>query len=134
MADDTAIEKRETTNAETERTHAGRTYIPQVDIVENKEELLLIADVPGAQADGIDVDYERGRLTIQAKVDPRQPEDRTQYLMREYGVGDFCRSFDVGEGIDAGKIHAEVAGGVLTLHLPKAQELMPRKIAVKAGG
>jgi HSP20 family molecular chaperone IbpA len=133
MADDTAIEKRETSSAEVERTHAGRTYIPQVDIVENKGELLLIADVPGAKADGIDVDYERGRLTIQATVEQRQPEDRTQYLLHEYGVGDFCRSFDVGEGIDAEKIHAEITDGVLTLHLPKAQELLPRKITVKTG-
>ena len=133
MADDTAIEKRETSNAEVERTHAGRTYIPQVDIVENKGELLLIADVPGAKADGVDIGYERGRLTIQARAEQRQPEDRTQYLLHEYGVGDFCRSFDVGEGIDAEKIHAEITDGVLTLHLPKAQELLPRKITVKTG-
>ena len=127
-----AIEKRETTTTEVEPTHCGRTYVPTVDIVENQDELLLIADVPGATDDGIDIDYERGRLTVQARVEPRQSAERTNYLLQEYGVGDFCRSFQVGEGIDAGKIHAEIAEGVLTVHLPKAAELKPRRIEVKS--
>ena len=126
-----AIEKRETTTTEVEPTHCGRTYVPTVDIVENQDELLLIADVPGATDDGIDIDYERGQLTVQARVEPRQPADRTNYLLQEFGIGDFCRSFQVGEGIDAGKIHAEIAEGVLTVHLPKAAELKPRRIEVK---
>ena len=127
-----AIEKREATATEVEPTHCGRTYVPTVDIVENQDELLLIADVPGAAHDGIDIDYERGRLTVQARVEPRQPAEPTNYLLQEYGVGDFCRSFQVGEGIDAGKIHAEIAEGVLTVHLPKAPELKPRRIEVKS--
>ena len=125
-----AIEKRETTTTEVEPTHGGRTYVPTVDIVENKDELLLIADVPGATRDGVDIDYERGRLTVQARVEPRQSPERTNYALQEYGVGDFSRSFQVGEGIDAGKIHAEIAEGVLTVHLPKAAELKPRRIEV----
>lgn len=129
-----AIEKREATTTEVEPTHSGRNYIPTVDIVEHKDELLLIADVPGATPDGIDIDYERGRLTIEARVEPRQPPDRINYLLQEYGVGDFSRSFQVGEGIDADKIHAEVADGVLTVHLPKARRLQPRKITVKSPG
>jgi len=132
MNTNAAIEKRESRAPEVEPTHGGRSYIPTVDIIEGKQELLLVADVPGAQAGDIDIDYERGRLTIQARVQPRQPEDRTQYVLHEYGVGDFCRSFEVGEGIDSEKMHAEIANGVLTLHLPKATELQPRRIAVTA--
>jgi HSP20 family protein len=132
MDSNEAIEKREATTTEVEPTRGGRTYIPTVDIVEQKDELLLIADVPGATSDGIDIDYERGQLTVQARVAPRQPPDRTSYLLQEYGVGDFCRSFQVGEGVDADKIHAEVADGVLTVHLPKAAELKPRRIEVKS--
>ena len=81
---------------------------------------------------GIDIDYERGQLTVQARVLPRQSAERTNYLLQEYGVGDFCRSFQVGEGIDAEKIHAGIADGVLTVHLPKAAELKPRRIEVKS--
>lgn len=131
MDQNTIIEKREAETTPVERTHGGRTYVPNVDILEAKTELLLLADVPGAKPEDIDIDYERGRLTIHAHLQPRQPEERTQYLLHEYGVGDFCRSFDVGEGIDAHKIHAEIAQGVLTLHLPKAAALQPRRITVK---
>jgi len=131
---DTALEKRETAAAQIEPTHGGRSYVPNVDILEKKDELLLVADVPGARADGVNIDYERGCLTIQAAVTPRQDDDRTNYLVQEYGVGNYSRTFQVGEGIDSHKITAEIADGVLTVHLPKAEKLRPRKIEVKACG
>jgi HSP20 family molecular chaperone IbpA len=101
-----------------------------VDIIEKPDELLLLADVPGAQVDGIDIHYERGALTLTARVDERQPNE-SNWILREYGVGDFVRTFQVGEGIDAAKIKAEVTGGVLTLRLPKAEAAKTRKIVVK---
>jgi len=52
--------------------------------------------------------------------------------LNEYGVGDFYRSFQIGEGIDQSKIEAEVKNGVLKLRLPKAEALKPRKIKVAA--
>lgn len=113
-----------------EHTRSGRYYRPNVDILEKADELLVLADVPGASGDQIDVNFEDGELTIHAKVAPRQPDD-VQYLLREYGVGDYFRTFRISEVIDAGKISAEYADGVLTLHLPKADEAKPRKIAVK---
>jgi HSP20 family molecular chaperone IbpA len=127
---DTALEKRVMTTDQPERTRSGRTYIPAVDIVEKDDELLLMADVPGAKAEGIDIQYERGELTLTARVDSRQPE-QTNWLACEYGVGDFVRTFQVGEGVDAARIEAEVSNGVLTLHLPKAEAAKTRKIAVK---
>ena len=129
--DTTAVEKRESATTEPESTYGGRGYVPAVDIIEEDDELLLLADVPGAAAENIDINYERGLLTLHARVEPRQGED-TDYLLREYGVGDFHRSFQIGEGIDADKIHAEIANGALTLHLPKTATLKPRKVQVKA--
>lgn len=125
------MEKRETQQVQAERMRAGRTYIPAVDIVEQRDKLLLVADMPGVKPDGLDINYERGQLTIHGRVTPRH-EENTNYLLREYGVGDFFRVFQIGEGIDAQKIEAELRDGMLILHLPKAQELMPRKIAVKS--
>ena len=114
-----------------EHTREGRFYRPNVDILEKGEELIVLADVPGAKSDGIDIQFEDGALTILAKVEPRQDEN-TEYLLREYGVGDYYRTFRVSEAIDAAKISAEYADGVLTLHLPKAESTKPRKIEVKS--
>jgi HSP20 family protein len=114
-----------------EHTRSGRYYRPDVDILEQADELLVLADVPGAKGDSIDVKFEDGTLTLHAQVEPRQDQDR-QFLLHEYGVGDYYRTFQVSEAIDASKITAAYADGVLTLHLPKAEAIKPRKISVKA--
>ncbi len=88
--------------------------------------------MPGVRADDIDIRYEQGLLTLQGRVEPRQQEASTNYLLREYGVGDFYRSFRVGEGIDPDKIQAELNDGVMKLHLPKAEAAKPKKIPVRS--
>lgn len=116
---------------ETERTRSGQTYRPNVDIVEHRDELVLVADMPGVKSAELDIRFEDGELSIRAPVAARQPEG-TRYLLREYGVGDFYRSFRVSEQIDASRISAEYADGVLKLRLPKVEAAKPRKIAVAA--
>jgi HSP20 family molecular chaperone IbpA len=115
-----------------EHTRNVRHYRPNVDIVERAGELTVYADMPGATVDGIDVNFENGTLTIHGKVEPRRKDD-VNYLLSEYGVGDFYRTFEVSETIDSENITAEYADGVLVLHLPKVQAAKPRKIAVKTG-
>lgn len=115
----------------TEPTRAAPLYRPLVDIQETAEELVLRADVPGASRDAIDIKFENGVLELHAKAKPRQPEGTT-YLAREYAVGDYYRTFEVHESIDAAKIWAEYGQGVLTLHLPKAEKVKPRKIEIKS--
>ncbi|MGB9687378.1 Hsp20/alpha crystallin family protein [Thermogutta sp.] len=112
-----------------EHLRGDRYYSPAVDIVEKPDEILLIADVPGAKPEDIDVQFEDGTLTLHARVTPRYAEG-VEFLRQEYGVGDFLRVFHVSEAIDAAKISAEYADGVLTLHLPKSAGLRPRKIEV----
>ena len=130
MADEDTITKPAAEEpAPAERTRCGSYYRPSVDILERADELLVRADVPGASGDDVDVDFEDGTLTIHAKVKPRQPD--VEFLIREYGVGDYFRTFHVSEAIDPEKITAEYAEGVLTLHLPKARAARPRKIEVK---
>jgi HSP20 family molecular chaperone IbpA len=114
-----------------ERTRSGCCYRPHVDILERADELLVLADVPGADGDAIDVKFEDGTLTIHASVEPRHDNDR-KFLLGEYGVGDYYRTFRVSEAVDAGKITAGYTDGVLTLHLPKAEAIKPRTISVTA--
>jgi HSP20 family protein len=130
MSQEPTMAKADLNDAAAERTRSGRCYRPNVDILEQDDELVVLADVPGARSDAVDVKFEDGTLSILARVEPRQDEN-TQYLLREYGVGDYYRTFQVSEVIDAGKITAEYADGVLKLHLPKAEAVKPRRIAVK---
>ena len=95
------------------------------------DELRVIADMPGAKAEDIDIHFEKGTLTLHARIEPRQRED-TNYLAREYAVGDYYRAFEVSERIDAGRISAEYSDGVLSLRLPKTEKARARKIEVRA--
>jgi HSP20 family protein len=127
----TALEK-DTTNgltpAEVTRTV---TYTPRVDILENEEELLLFADLPGVREENVDIRFESGELTLHAR---RAPTDvgNGQWLW-ENQTGDFFRAFRISEQVDASKIWAELKHGVLTLHLPKVEAAKPRKITVRGG-
>ena len=132
MTSGTAVEKRSGQEiARQEPTRGVPHYRPVVDILELSDELRVVADMPGAKADDIDVKFEQGVLTIHAKIEPRQAEN-TNYLIREYGVGDFYRVFEVSEAIDAERITAEYSDGVLLLHLPKVEKARARKIEVRA--
>lgn len=112
-------------------TEPPRTYLPACDVIEKESELLLLADMPGVRAEDIEISFERGLLTIHATGTPKREAGR-KYLHREYGVGDYHRSFQIGDEIDAGRIEADFKSGVLTLRLPKSVDVLPRKIAVKA--
>ncbi len=105
-------------------------FRPNVDIVEHKDELIVMADMPGTSSEDIDIQFENGTLTLYAKVPARQMQD-IYYDLNEYGLGDFQRTFQVGETIDSERISAEYEDGVLTLHLPKTEAARPRKIVVK---
>ena len=131
MAAESTLDSAETkTENGAERTRDGRYYRPNVDILELPDELLLVADMPGVKSDEIDIRFEDGELTLYGPAATRQAAE-TNYLLMEYGVGDFYRTFRVSEQVDAAKIRAEYSDGVLMLHLPKVEAAKPRKIKVK---
>jgi len=116
--------------AESGRSEATRdvTFTPRVDILETPEGLAIYADMPGVSAPDADVRYERGELTLHGKCPPRH--EGAPHLLKEYAVGDYYRAFTIGEEVDPGRITAELKNGVLTVRLPKAEALKPRKIAI----
>jgi len=129
MADNTDLVRRRDGSAEPVQRQRD-TVVPPVDVYENSEELLLVADVPGASHDGIDVQLEKGQLTILAK---RGEETAVAAVAAEYRPRDYFRVFSVPQGIDASKIDAQLNAGVLWLRLPKQESLRPRRIDVKPG-
>ena len=128
----TELSKQEQGNdvATVERTRGGTTYSPRVDIWETDDELMLYADLPGVRTEDLDIQFENRELRIHGKVSRRHAD--VKFLFGEYGIGDFYRSFTIGESIDAEKISAELRDGVLTLHLPKTEKVKPRRIEVKS--
>ena len=129
---DTNIQKKEQENVEqVERTRSGRCYIPATDIIEKEETILLLADMPGADKNAIDITLEDNVLTIQGCVEEKDPEG-ARLLHSEYGVGDYHRSFTLNDTIDQSKIKASFSTGVLRLELPKAEKAKTRKIDIKS--
>lgn len=125
------ITKQEQSNVATvERTHGGVTYSPRIDIWESDDELVLYADLPGVDSEHLDIRFENRELTLHGKVSARHED--TKFLDGEYGIGDFYRTFTIGEAVDVDRISAELQNGVLTLHLPKTEAVKPRRIEVKA--
>jgi HSP20 family protein len=114
-----------------EPIHGGARYTPRVDILETDNELLIFVDMPGCKPEDVDVHYEHGHLEIYGKCPPRQGE-HVEYLLQEYGVGDYYRAFTISEAFDAGKIEAALKQGVLKLRLPKSEAVKPKKIEVKS--
>jgi HSP20 family protein len=113
-----------------ERTRGGVAFTPRVDIVETSDELLLYADLPGVRPDDLDVRFENGELIVHGKCAPRN--ENANFLLAEYGLGDFYRAFSISESIDASRIVANLKHGVLTVHLPKTEKAKPKRIAIKA--
>jgi HSP20 family protein len=121
--------KKQRTELDKPAVTLGLCFTPRVDIMETEEESLLLADLPGVKPEDVDVRFENGELIIDGRCAPRH--QGANYLLSEYGVGDFYRAFTISEQIDWQKISAELKNGVLTVHLPKAETVKPRKITVK---
>jgi HSP20 family molecular chaperone IbpA len=127
----TAGERREDEGRET--TRGVPVYRPLADIREDaKGGVVLTLEMPGVGAGDVDIDVERRMLTIRGRGRIIAPEGYRR-LYAEYGEGDYERAFTLSEEIDEGAIRAEMANGVLTLTLPRAEAARPRRIEVKAG-
>lgn len=117
--------------AELPQAKSVSCFRPAVDVIEDAAEFRIVADVPGAASDALEIEFERGVLTLTARVAPRfvgQPGPRP--IMQEYGVGDWRRHFRIGEGVDPDAARADYRDGVLTIRLPKTGAARRRSIAV----
>ena len=100
-----------------------------VDIYENSNELLLLADLPGVTADNLKIDIDNNELTVEGK----RGEDAGDESDSPLPAPSYRRAFTLPSGIDHNKVAAEIKHGVLTLHLPKAEAIKPRRIEVSSG-
>jgi HSP20 family molecular chaperone IbpA len=124
------IQKTENVSA-TERIRNVKTFVPRVDIYENKDSLFLLADMPGVDEKTVDIELEKNILKITGRVENGRIQDAAM-MYSEYEIGDYERVFTLSDEIDRDKVVASIKNGVLRLELPKTEKVKPRKIAIKA--
>ncbi|MGF1605545.1 MAG: Hsp20/alpha crystallin family protein [Rhodothalassiaceae bacterium] len=134
MADTNPLAERRGSQsaADGEPHRGGLLYRPDADIYETADRLVVIADMPGVAPEDIEVTLERTILRIHGHVAAIAP-DGFRRIYAEYSEGDYERAFRLSEAIDADRIEARLADGVLRLDLPKARQAQARSIDVKAG-
>ncbi len=114
----------------TEEREQVRTIVPPVDIYENNEGIILLADMPGVPKENLDVQVDKDVLTIKGKIAKIVP-DNWKPIYSEFGAAEYERAFTLGADVDISKIDAKISKGVLRLFLPKAEEVKPKKIKIE---
>ncbi len=106
-----------------------RFALPPVDIYEEEDRLVVLADLPGVRREGLSVQVEQGILTIEGRITHEMPGTLVQ---REFALIPFFRQFRITEAIDPNRIRASLKHGVLRLDLMKAEKAKPRQIPVES--
>jgi HSP20 family protein len=101
-----------------------------LDVVENEDEYLVRASLPGINPDDLEITFEDNLLTLKGEVKEENEVDETRYHLRERRYGSFTRTIKMPSGIQSDNIEANYDKGVLELHLPKVEEVKPKKIAI----
>jgi HSP20 family protein len=114
-----------------EGTRPGPVFVPAVDILEDQEEITILADMPGVDNKKVDIDLRDNQLTINGRIDPIETEKEIS-LYREFQWGNYFRQFTLSEAIDQSRITAKMEDGVLRLILSKVERMKPQKIKVSS--
>ena len=110
-----------------------KEWVIPLDVVEQDDELLVRASIPGVKVDDIDVSIENRVLTIKAETKTEAEHKEGGYLVRERRSGSFLRSLRLPESVDADKAKTSYNDGVLTVNLPKAESKKAKHLKVEAG-
>jgi HSP20 family protein len=103
-----------------------------MDCLRTNEAFVCRFDLPGIDADSLEVSAENNALTVRAERHRNDPEDST-YLVSERPSGTYSRQLVLGDGLNVDDIRAEYRDGVLTLTIPVAEQSKPRKIEISRG-
>ena len=123
---DTQITPKPRTEIARARAPERQHVAPAVDVFENADEFLLVADVPGLTEDKLSIELDRGELRLEGE----RSYESVGKEIEAHPALDYRRSFRIPEGIDADGVSAELDDGVLFVHLPKAPSVKARKIEV----
>lgn len=107
-----------------------RSFYPSVDVVEDNEEYVLRAELPGVPKENLKVEVKENRLTLAGRKDNAWEGKQAAFRHAESSFGSFSRSFELPRNVQGDAIRAEFKDGVLSLYIPKAKEALPRVINI----
>lgn len=114
-----------------ESAQAEAALMPAVEVIEDAQGITLRADLPGVPKDKLEIGIEADTVTIDGELHVGVPEG-LEVTHAEVSLPRFRRVFTLSKELDSAKITAELANGVLTLRIPKAEHAQPRRIPVNA--
>jgi len=113
-------------------TTLGETAAPALDVYQTPNEVVVKAALPGLKPEDINIDITGDTLTIKGETKAEREIKKEDYLYQERRYGTFSRSVVLPGGLQPDKAEATMEDGVLTLTIPKAEEIKPKAIKVKA--
>ncbi|HEX5040507.1 MAG TPA: Hsp20/alpha crystallin family protein [Candidatus Limnocylindria bacterium] len=111
----------------------GEAINPPLDVHETADELVVTAALPGMKADDVEITMTGQTLTMRGEFKADEQVNKDQYLYRERRYGAFNRTVQLPVRVQGEKADATFVDGILTLRIPKAEEVKPRQIRIGAG-
>lgn len=108
------------------------SWAPALDVRETDDAFIVEASIPGINPDNLNINLLNNMLTIEGEVQPEEQE--AKFHLRERPYGRFYRSIQLPTPVNSEQIEASYTNGVLRLHVPKAEEAKPKRIAVRSNG
>jgi HSP20 family protein len=116
-------------NRSIDRAEREQFFAPAASVIEDGDAYTLQVEMPGVNKEGLEISVENNELVITGRRS--LPTIEGTLLHRESRPENYRRSFEIDPSIDTGKVSAKIEQGVVTLHLPKAEHVKPRKISVQ---
>jgi HSP20 family protein len=109
----------------------GAGVFPPINITQDDDNFYVRAEVPGAKSDELSISAVRNHVALAGKRELPREHERVSYHRKERAEGSFNRTVALPTEVDAERVNARYADGILTITLPKAEQAKPRQIAVK---
>jgi len=109
----------------------GANFVPSADVYQDKDNVIVEMDIPGIDIEKLDISVENDVLTVSGSKEEKKEVKREDYYRKEIRSGSFSRSVILPMTVKGQEAEAEFKKGILKIRLPKAEEVKPKKIAVK---
>ncbi|PQJ33993.1 heat-shock protein [Salinibacter sp. 10B] len=106
-------------------------WAPRTDLVETEDAYRIHLDVPGVSKDELKINYKDNQLTVSGERASDRTDEGEEYVRVERAFGHFYRSFTLPRTVNADNIEAAYENGVLTITVPKTEDVKPRQIEIQ---